>query len=274
MPRDRALKEGGWRTITRIVPSTSSEPCLGGRAFALVAAVTVGLAPPATAASPTLADAARGDSPVRLSDERTFTRWTTALERASIHVRPARGARTVARLRWYTEDGQPEIYVGLAQTVGADGRAWVRIRVPRRPNGTTGWVPRTALNGWRVARKFLLVDRRRRAATLYRGHRVLWRARVGVGRPATPTPAGRFYVRERISNLAGSPVYGPVAFGTSAYSGLSEWPGGGVIGIHGTNQPRLIPGRVSHGCVRVRNRAIRRLARLMPVGTPVRIVGG
>ena len=65
--------------------------------------------------------------------------------------------------------------------------------------------------------------------------------------------------------------FGPWAFGTGAYSVLSEWPGGGVIGIHGTNQPWLIPGRPSHGCIRVPNGAIVRLARLMPVGTPVRI---
>jgi lipoprotein-anchoring transpeptidase ErfK/SrfK len=44
-----------------------------------------------------------------------------------------------------------------------------------------------------------------------------------------------------------------------------------VIGIHGTDQPWLIPGRPSHGCIRVPNPAIRRLARLMPIGTPVRI---
>jgi lipoprotein-anchoring transpeptidase ErfK/SrfK len=43
------------------------------------------------------------------------------------------------------------------------------------------------------------------------------------------------------------------------------------VGIHGTNQPELIPGRPSHGCIRVRNRAIKRLARLMPIGTPIRI---
>ena len=62
-----------------------------------------------------------------------------------------------------------------------------------------------------------------------------------------------------------------VAFGTSAYSKLSDWPGGGVVGIHGTNEPGLIPGRPSHGCIRVRNRDIVRLGRLMPIGTPVRI---
>jgi len=52
---------------------------------------------------------------------------------------------------------------------------------------------------------------------------------------------------------------------------LSEWPGGGVVGIHGTNQPGLLPGRVSHGCIRVPNDAIVRLARKLPIGTPVRI---
>jgi lipoprotein-anchoring transpeptidase ErfK/SrfK len=46
-----------------------------------------------------------------------------------------------------------------------------------------------------------------------------------------------------------------------------------VIGIRGTNQPSLIPGRPSHGCVRVPNSAVRRLASLMPVGTPVGITG-
>ena len=67
-----------------------------------------------------------------------------------------------------------------------------------------------------------------------------------------------------------SPFYGPLAFGTSARSAvLTDWPAGGFIGIHGTDRPDLLPGRVSHGCVRMSNRAILRLGRLMPVGTPV-----
>jgi lipoprotein-anchoring transpeptidase ErfK/SrfK len=73
----------------------------------------------------------------------------------------------------------------------------------------------------------------------------------------------------RVANSGG--LYGPRAFGTSAYSRLSDWPGGGVIGIHGTNEPYLIPGRPSHGCVRVPNKAINRLYRLMPIGTRVQI---
>jgi lipoprotein-anchoring transpeptidase ErfK/SrfK len=69
-----------------------------------------------------------------------------------------------------------------------------------------------------------------------------------------------------------SPFYGPVAFGTSARSPtLTDWPGGGYIGIHGTDQPSLIPGAISHGCIRMRNADILRLAALMPVGTPITV---
>jgi lipoprotein-anchoring transpeptidase ErfK/SrfK len=67
-------------------------------------------------------------------------------------------------------------------------------------------------------------------------------------------------------------VYGPYALGTSAYAPtLAEWPGGGVVGIHGTNEPQLIPGRPSHGCVRMRNADITRLWHLISVGTPIEI---
>ena len=67
-------------------------------------------------------------------------------------------------------------------------------------------------------------------------------------------------------------AYGPVAFGTSARSPvLTDWPGGGFIGIHGTDAPRLIPGHISHGCIRLRNSAILHLARIMGVGTPLSV---
>jgi hypothetical protein len=96
-------------------------------------------------------------------------------------------------------------------------------------------------------------------------------AAVGVGKPESPTPSGEFYVRDRLSGF-GDPFYGPVAFGTSARSAiLTDWPAGGFVGIHGTNEPGLIPGRISHGCIRMRNADIVRLSRLMPVGTPLTI---
>ena len=118
----------------------------------------------------------------------------------------------------------------------------------------------------------LTIDRGKLKATLRKKGKTIWTSRVGIGAPGTVTPRGSFWIRERLSNLGGSPVYGPWAFGTSAYSEtLTDWPGGGVVGIHGTDQPELIPGRPSHGCVRVPNARIKRLAKLMPVGTPISI---
>jgi lipoprotein-anchoring transpeptidase ErfK/SrfK len=117
----------------------------------------------------------------------------------------------------------------------------------------------------------LVVHRRSLRAVLWRAGRVVFRAPVGVGESRWPTPSGEFYIREKLTSF-GDPFYGPVAFGTSARSPvLTDWPGGGFVGIHGTDQPELIPGRVSHGCIRMRNADILRLARLMPLGTPLTV---
>jgi lipoprotein-anchoring transpeptidase ErfK/SrfK len=95
---------------------------------------------------------------------------------------------------------------------------------------------------------------------------------VGVGQAHWPTPRGEYYIRMKLC-CYGNPTYGPYAFGLSARSAvLTDWPGGGYIGIHGTNAPGLIPGRISHGCIRMRNESITRLNRLMPVGTPVTVL--
>jgi hypothetical protein len=188
-------------------------------------------------------------------------------------VRPSLGSRPFARLHLLTEDGFPEVYVALATFVNRRAQQWVEIRVPMRPNGKVGWVPRQALGIFHTVHTQLVVDRHRLLATLYDDGRQVWQSPVGVGKRSTPTPAGHFYIRERIRALGGGdPLYGPYAFGTSDYSTLSEWPGGGVVGIHGTNQPQLIPGRPSHGCIRLPNGKVTQLWRLMPLGTPVRIL--
>ncbi len=179
----------------------------------------------------------------------------------------------MTRLHLLTEDGAAEVYIVLRVYVDRAKRTWLRVRVPRRPNGTTGWVLARALGPVHKTSTHLVIDREHLVATLYRAGVVIWSSPVGVGKPTTPTPRGNFWIREKLVALGGSnPIYGPFALGTSAYSILSDWPGGGVVGIHGTNQPELIPGRPSHGCVRVPNPAIIRLYRLITVGTPVSIV--
>jgi hypothetical protein len=215
----------------------------------------------------------RERKPVRaaLSNERTRTRWAHALSRSPARIRPRPHARRVTRLRYNTEDGFAEVYLVLARYTDSAGRRWLKVRLPMRPNGHTGWVRRSALGGLHTVRTFLRVDKHHLRATLYRNGRRVWRAPVGIGKHGTETPGGHFYIRERLKVPSRGSLYGPLAFGTSAYSKLSDWPGGGVVGIHGTNEPGLIPGRPSHGCIRVRNRDIVRLGRLMPIGTPVRI---
>jgi L,D-transpeptidase catalytic domain len=208
----------------------------------------------------------------RVSDEHRITRWGYVARVRPIFERPSLHARRVAKLHVYTEDDFPEIYVVLARWRDPKGVAWLRIRVPMRPNGITGWVRESALTDLVTVHTAIRIDRRHQRLTLFRNGRRVFRTRIGVGKPSTPTPAGHFYIREKF-RVIGVPLYGPFAIGTSAYAPqLTDWPGGGVVGLHGTDQPYLVPGRPSHGCIRLRNRAIRRLYRLAPRGTPIDIV--
>jgi hypothetical protein len=209
---------------------------------------------------------------IKLSDETLITRWAHAQATAKIHLSPQASSRMITRLRFFTEDQLPEVYPVLGARMDSVGRRWLNIRVPKRPNGKTGWVLDEMLGQLYIVKTVLVVDRGKLRATLYKSGKKIWSARVGIGKSGTPTPRGQFWIRERLKGIGGNSVYGPWAFGTSAYSNLSDWPGGGVVGIHGTNQPGLIPGRPSHGCIRVRNDKIRLLAKLMPIGTPLSII--
>jgi hypothetical protein len=229
---------------------------------------------PATAATGPGGVAVADGSTISLSNGITISRWAHAKTAVVVRLSASERAPPVGRLHFLTEDGQAEVYMALSETrVAQTGAVWIDVSLPQRPNGVTGWVPASTLGPLHVVGGRLVIFRSRLRATLYNEAGVaVWSARVGIGRPALPTPAGHFYVREKLRAI-GSPVYGPYAIGTSAYASpkLSEWPGGGIIGIHGTDQPQLIPGDPSHGCVRVRNSAITRLWHMIAIGTPVDI---
>jgi lipoprotein-anchoring transpeptidase ErfK/SrfK len=209
--------------------------------------------------------------PVSLGQERHVSVWSTVRRAARARTAPERAAPVVAWVGTRTPEGTDNTLLILDRAADRHGRVWVRARLPVLPAGTTGWLPREAIGGYRFVRTRLVVDLRRLRATLLRNGRRIFRAPVGVGQPRWPTPRGRFYIRNKLVRYRSS-FYGPLAFGTSARSGvLTDWPGGGFVGIHGTDRPELLPGRVSHGCIRMRNRDIVRLGRLMPVGTPLTI---
>jgi hypothetical protein len=208
--------------------------------------------------------------PEQLSADPHAARWA-ALRRPTIaRTAPSPGARRIGRLSSRTPEGTTNLVVVVDSRRDSAGRLWIRARLPAR-GMVSGWLPRSALGTYGVVHTRLIVDRARLTITLLRDGRVAFRAPVGVGRAETPTPGGLFYVRDRVTRYA-SAFYGPIAFGTSARSTtLTDWPGGGFVGIHGTDRPDLVPGRVSHGCIRLRNADIVRLAKLMPVGTPLQI---
>jgi hypothetical protein len=253
--------------------------------LAVLAAVTLAACGsskrPITAASPTTTAAApqtterrpsaTGAANVQLTRSLRLAYWGHAAYAAEVHAKPETESPAIASLHFKTEDGFPEVYLVLRRLVRPPGEVWVKIAVPRRPNGTIGWVPRNALGSLHRVTTWLVIDRTRLRLFFFDGGRRLWQAPVGIGKPDTPTPRGLFWIREEFV-LPDQAFYGPYAFGTSAYSSLSEWPGGGVVGLHGTNAPRLIPGRPSHGCIRLRNPDILWLARHVPVGTPISIV--
>jgi len=247
----------------------------GGRTFSVTftaQASTPGLAPPArhVVLHVRKPKTRKKTTFVLSKPDQDLYRWAFVLRKSVVRAAPRRTSAAIALLGRTTPEGTDNLVLTL------DGRrtrrgVWIRIRLPILPANRTGWVPRKTLSDWKEVRTHLIVDRRRLTATLYKRGKVVYRAPVGVGQPHWTTPRGEFYIRNQLYGF-GNAAYGPIAFGTSARSAvLTDWPGGGFIGIHGTNEPGIIPGRVSHGCIRLKNGHILRLARLMPVGTPLTV---
>jgi hypothetical protein len=206
--------------------------------------------------------------PPRLLDHSVpRSRFAPVLRTTTAYSEPAADSAPVGRLDRATIDGTTNIAL-VTRAVRGRGGLWVHVRLD---DNRSGWVSRNALGGYQFVHTHLVVDRARLVAVLYSDGKAVFRAPVGIGRAEAPTPAGEFYVVDRLDGF-GNPFYGPVAFGTSARSPvLTDWPGGGVVGIHGTNEPDLIPGRISHGCIRMRNADILKLKRLLPIGTPLTV---
>jgi lipoprotein-anchoring transpeptidase ErfK/SrfK len=154
----------------------------------------------------------------------------------------------------------------------ASGR-YGRVSVPFVSPHRRGWID---LRGLRLFRTGIRVDAilSRHLVVVRRRGRVLFRVRAATGAPGSPTPTGRYFVTDRVPFRRGS-AYGTFAFGISGIQPLlpSGWSGGDQLAIHGTNQPWSIGKSVSAGCLRVSQRALKRLKPLLLLGTPVVISG-
>jgi lipoprotein-anchoring transpeptidase ErfK/SrfK len=192
-------------------------------------------------------------------------------------VATARNAKLEVR---GTPDGPPEHTMANPTAIGApltflvlkSTPDWLQVALPIRPNGSSGWIRRSEVE-LSITPYRLVISRSAHRLDVFYGGRRTARYPVGVGKSATPTPSGTYYLTELIQppNPAGS--YGPYAFGLSAFSDtLQTFAGGpGQLGLHGTDTPKGLGHDVSHGCLRVANSVITKLAGELPLGTPLQI---
>jgi len=215
-----------------------------------------------------VAPAQAADSRVRASQS-----LVVLLQDHVARTRPSVNARrveTVAALRPLTRVRTVLPVLGRARS--SDGRSWVHVRLPGRPNGHKGWIPasqtRRTTTEWHVSIKLST-----RRVTVFHHGRAERRFRAVVGTPSTPTPRGRFFIEEAVA-LSSQDAGGPFALATSARSEvLQEFNGGpGQIALHGTNGLSDPLGTAaSHGCIRLSTRAITWLARRIGRGVPLTI---
>jgi lipoprotein-anchoring transpeptidase ErfK/SrfK len=175
--------------------------------------------------------------------------------------------RPFLMLRNPVSDVGPLVFLVKQRATG-----WEKVYLPVRPNGSTGWVRDSALDLARDPYR-VVVSLGRRTLTVWKGAKVVQHERAGVGRSVVPTPTGTYYLVDVLKQPNPGGPYGPYAFGLSAFSGVLYSFGGGPgqIGLHGTNEPGKLGTEVSHGCIRISNAGISRLARRLPLGTPVQI---
>lgn len=169
---------------------------------------------------------------------------------------------------------QPQVLLVLG-SARVDDREWLQVLLPIRPNGTSGWIPRdnAVLS---TTRYWITVNKRARTVTVYRRGRLLHRFGAVIGKPATPTPDGLAAIYEIDPQPDPHAFLGPWALPLTIFSNVLKNFGGGPgrVAIHGRDGASLgdpLGSARSHGCIRIRNRAIRWMAAHLEQGTPVDI---
>ena len=163
-----------------------------------------------------------------------------------------------------TEHGLARVFL----VAGQDGDR-LKVLLPVRPNGSVGWVRASDVDAYDV-NYWIRVSTSARQITVGNADQIVLQEPVAVGTGGTPTPLGTFYLTEVVRPIW-QPYYGPYAYTTSAHSDVlhSFMGGDGTVGLHGTNEAGSIGRAVSHGCIRMSNSGITKLASMLPLGTPL-----
>lgn len=149
---------------------------------------------------------------------------------------------------------------------------WVRVLLPSRPNGSTGWLRTGGLAQARNSHQ-VRVHLGSRSLELFEDGTLLGSWPVAIGAPDTPTPVGRTFILGQLTNP--DQPYSPVILPLGTHSQTLDTYGGGpgTVAIHGWRDPSVFGQAVSHGCVRVPDDALA-LIRTVPLGTPVLVDNG
>ena len=189
---------------------------------------------------------------------------------ATARMNPTPGGKPLRLVQPIAPLGAGPVWLQVRGVKVVAGVRWVKVLLPVRPNGRTGWI-RASDMVFRPIDQRIDVDLSDRTLKLFRKGKRIRTFRVAVGTPENPTPTGRFAIAEVIPTGDPKAFLGPIVMPITGFSeALNDYAGGnGRVAIHGTSQPELIGQRVSHGCIRMRNADIRRLNRLVRSGTPV-----
>lgn len=202
-----------------------------------------------------------------------YDRWTVgkAVGAVVAYTKPSTSAPVKTRLGRVNQNGYPTLVL-VDKTREIGGRTWYKVWLAMRPNGSTGWVREGELAFYTTSSK-ITIDLSERRLTVQRRGAVAGSYKVAVGRPGLSTPTGFFFVNQKLKPATPDGAYGVLAIGISAFQPkLAYWEQGGPVAIHGTNEPWLIGKAISHGCVRMHNKDVLEVNRLVPAGSPVEIV--
>lgn len=148
---------------------------------------------------------------------------------------------------------------------------WLRVLLPTRPNRATGWLHDTRDLRLARSRYTVIVDRTKFTLALHRDGKRVGTWRVGVGKPATATPAGRTFILAALRDRASafSDIVLPLGAHSDTYTSYGGGPG--TVGIHTWPGSNVYGRASSDGCVRVPRDALTELSTTVPIGTPVLI---
>jgi lipoprotein-anchoring transpeptidase ErfK/SrfK len=235
----------------------------GGKPHVITRAVAARPSPsPSVSPSPVASPTPDSPVPIPVSS-------TVAVAQANVvqaYASPSTRSKLVANIPHHNLIGQETPFLVVASQPG-----WYQAYLPVKPNDTEGWLQASQVMITSV-NDFILADLSTFSLKHYVSGKLVSSYSIAVGEPNTPTPTGNFYVWAIQTNPG--PPYTPVIFALSAFSTtLTNWPDGGIVGIHGWADTSVEGKAASNGCMRMKpGDAMDLLNSQLPLGTPVDVV--